>query len=259
MTLPSSFPLSASQINVELGRAPGAAFSITGSAERGLAGVLSGNIAFSDFLGKSASTPSSVTFIETNGGTGTITGVNFGAAAADRIIVLAVHWIYADGVHHTITGATIGGVSATVDIQIGHTGGSTGLGSAIVHAVVPTGTSGSVAISFSLSTTYSIGVYSLRGMGSATPTDTKSTQSTGSTGDLTVNLSVASGGVMIAAHTISTGGTPGVDWSGITGRYELTRVAGAMSANQSAGTKVITADVSTTLNAGNALATASWA
>ncbi|RJG46639.1 hypothetical protein [Mesorhizobium sp. DCY119] len=50
MTLPSSPPISASQINVELGRAPDAPFSITGAEERALAGVPSGPISFSDFL-----------------------------------------------------------------------------------------------------------------------------------------------------------------------------------------------------------------
>src|ERR1044072_7160308 len=54
MTLPSTFPLSKSQINVELGRAGNAAFDIQGAAERALAGVPSGPIKFSDFLGKSS-------------------------------------------------------------------------------------------------------------------------------------------------------------------------------------------------------------
>lgn len=56
MTLPVSGPLSASQINVELGRAVGAAFSMNDAAVRGLAGKPSGLISFSDLLGKSART-----------------------------------------------------------------------------------------------------------------------------------------------------------------------------------------------------------
>ncbi|SFU21020.1 hypothetical protein [Mesorhizobium sp. YR577] len=50
MTLPSAPPISASQINVELGRAPDAPFSITGAEERALAGKPTGPISFSDFL-----------------------------------------------------------------------------------------------------------------------------------------------------------------------------------------------------------------
>lgn len=49
--------MSASMINVELGRAASAPFDINGSAERALAGVPSGTIRFSDFYGKSAGDP----------------------------------------------------------------------------------------------------------------------------------------------------------------------------------------------------------
>lgn len=53
MTLPSSGPLAASDINIELGRAGTARFNIGGPQERALAKVPSGPIAFSDFYGKS--------------------------------------------------------------------------------------------------------------------------------------------------------------------------------------------------------------
>lgn len=53
MTLQSSFPLKASDINIELGRAGGAPFDIQGAQERALAQVPSGPISFSNFLGKS--------------------------------------------------------------------------------------------------------------------------------------------------------------------------------------------------------------
>ena len=52
MTLPASGPMSASIINVELGRAVGAYFNLNGAAERALAQVPSGQIAFSNFYGK---------------------------------------------------------------------------------------------------------------------------------------------------------------------------------------------------------------
>lgn len=53
MTLPTSGPMSASMINVELKRAANAVFSLNGAEERKLAGILSGPISFSDFYGKS--------------------------------------------------------------------------------------------------------------------------------------------------------------------------------------------------------------
>lgn len=54
MALPSSGSIGANQINVELGRAASAAFSMNGAAERALAGKPSGSIGFSDFHGKSS-------------------------------------------------------------------------------------------------------------------------------------------------------------------------------------------------------------
>jgi len=56
MALPTSGQISASMINVELGRAANAPFDINGAQERALAGVPSGQIAFSNFYGKSSFT-----------------------------------------------------------------------------------------------------------------------------------------------------------------------------------------------------------
>jgi hypothetical protein len=75
MPLPPTPPITAQDINVELNRAPTAPFSIIGAEERALAGVPSGAISFTDFLGKSAATVtlSATSFIngtEYPGGTG---------------------------------------------------------------------------------------------------------------------------------------------------------------------------------------------
>lgn len=55
--LPSSGTISASMINIELGRDPNAEFNINGSQERELAKKPTGTISFSDFYGKSYDIP----------------------------------------------------------------------------------------------------------------------------------------------------------------------------------------------------------
>jgi len=77
MTLPSSGPMSASMINVELGRASNAPFNINGSAERALAGKPSGAISFSDFYGKSNLPPTTGSMV--SGASGNNTGYSNGA------------------------------------------------------------------------------------------------------------------------------------------------------------------------------------
>jgi len=53
MTLPTSGPLGAVEINVELGRFPNEPFSLGGEQERALAAKWQGPISFGDFHGKS--------------------------------------------------------------------------------------------------------------------------------------------------------------------------------------------------------------
>ena len=73
MTLPSSGALSASQIDTEIGRASNAAISLDESVVRGLAGVASGAISFSNFYGKTyvtaTYTPAAGSYSATDNGT----------------------------------------------------------------------------------------------------------------------------------------------------------------------------------------------
>lgn len=66
MTLPLSGVMTASMINVELGRASNASFAIGGSEERALAGVPSGTIKFSDFYGKASTSWAKISWTSTH-------------------------------------------------------------------------------------------------------------------------------------------------------------------------------------------------
>jgi len=200
-------------------------------------------------------------FLQTTdvGSGATATGVNFGSEDSGRRIVCAVHWAEG-GTHRTLSSATIGGVSATIHVQRGHTGGVTGLGAAIISAIVPTGTSGTVDLNFSGSVTDSyIGTYRLTGfILGATGSDEHQT----TTALLSVNIATSSGGIIIAAYTGSTNtvGT-GVSWTGATELYDAantTRVSSAFVSGLSSGTQTVTATQGTISNSGNDLVVSSW-
>lgn len=195
MTLQASFPISVSDVNVELGRSAGAAFSMDGAVERALAGAPSGAYSFSDFLGKTASAPSDgFEFLGAYAGSGTSVGL--GAANAARRIFITAHWL-SGGSATTISSATIGGVSATIHVQDGHSGGSTGLGVAILSAIVPTGTTGSVVLNGVASPKF--GVFRAVGL-PGSPTATDSDNGVNTTG-ASVSISVPANGILLAAGT----------------------------------------------------------
>src|SRR4051812_18535293 len=97
--------------------------------------------------GSAAATPMSNTFVAATSSapslaTHTYAGVNFGTADATRRIIVQVAW----NAIATLSSATIGGVAATTHVN--------GLGPnlekiSFISALVPTGTSGTIAITFS--------------------------------------------------------------------------------------------------------------
>jgi hypothetical protein len=216
MTLPSSFPLSASQINVELRRAPGAAFDIQGSAERALAEVPSGAISMSDFLGKqffdfsaqgqfSASLSSSTT---------TVTNVAFGAANASRKVFVAINAEGGSSTGKTVNAVTIGGIAATIHVQSGdhNTGTNSTYRQAIASADVPTGTSGDVVITWSSGwTSGNCYVNSVRAKGLVGGiTDTMTAQCTAGCSSESGTINMPSNGCFISATTGMGSSSPGI-------------------------------------------------
>lgn len=206
MTLPASGTISASQINVELGRASNAAFDINGAAERELAEVPSGAISFSDFHGKSAFSVVRQGQAENSGGSPvSITSVPCGADANPRRMFMMVHWRGTATANRTISSATIGGVAATVHAQHGqhNSGTNDQYGVAIISAIVNTGSSVTVVITMSGTWNGSIRVDSVRTtglIGSAIDGDAADCGSL-NCNDVNISVSVPALGVIFVAVT----------------------------------------------------------
>jgi hypothetical protein len=148
----------------------------------------------------------------------TFTSQAFGTASTDRKILVAVA---AHRAPTSVTSVTIGGVSATNIITQGR--GSAGV-VALYLAAVPTGTTGSVVITFPSTATGggSVGVWGLTGT-SATATDTDSEDyGEGDATNFTLDVNVLAGGVAIAtAASGNSGGTHTTVWSGgVTENYD---------------------------------------
>lgn len=262
MTLQASFPLSASQINVELGRSAGAAFDMQGATERGLAEVPSGAISMSDFLGKSNQESSFIgSQLIGNGSASYSVSIPMGNASAQRRVVVTVHWVTnTDNI--ALSSAAIGGVGATIHVQRGHTGGATGLGVAIISAIVPTGTTGNLDLTFSTANTTRVfaGIYRLKNYN--TLVNTGNDQTTGTTGALSTSVSTTSPGVVIGAYTGSTA-TVGTDiaWTNVTEQFEIAntgRFGSAWATGLSTGSLNVQATQGVIINAGNDLVATSW-
>lgn len=92
-----------------------------------------------EVCGHASSTTSAVTI--------TFTAVNIGTANANRLVVVTVSSRgLLTGSARTISSATIGGIAATKVVEV--TNGSQQCASAIISAVVPTGTTGDIVINF---------------------------------------------------------------------------------------------------------------
>jgi hypothetical protein len=98
MALQLTGPISASDINLELGKAATAAFSLGGPDERDLAGVSSGPIGFSDFYGRSLGITAIIQVRESNTNAGywgyKSTGSPFGTLTPEVINGTALPTLY---------------------------------------------------------------------------------------------------------------------------------------------------------------------
>jgi hypothetical protein len=134
------------------------------------------------------------------------TGMSFGAASAGRYLVAVGHVRQSSGSDQS--SVTIGGVSATIVIQ---SGGSINR-SFIAIALVPTGTSGTVAWSGSAQAS-AVNLYSLTGLQSTTPHDTATDNSTSNADEQTLDLNVPEGGAVVSGGASSSNDS--MTWNGL--------------------------------------------
>jgi hypothetical protein len=152
------------------------------------------------------------------GNVATWTSVNFGAEEDTRRIYLTVHTRIATA-SNAIVSATIGGVSATIHAQQSATFVGADQLCGIISAAVPTGTSGTVAVTFSgapqdptVSQRLYLGVYRvLNQTGAADDTDISS-GTAGATGTRTLDPTVV-GGAIICGITGAAGAGASCTWT----------------------------------------------
>lgn len=110
------------------------------------------------------------------GATGTYTSVNFGTAAANRVIAVVAMCRVTAAVINTVSSATIGGISAT-QVASADPGVVVNIASDIWYASVPTGTSGTIVVNWANANTRSgVYVYSIL---TSTPTPSNGNSSSG--------------------------------------------------------------------------------
>jgi hypothetical protein len=168
-------------------------------------------------------TPASLTYVATtidttDQTTYTFTSHAVGAADPTRRVVVVCHWSRATSVG-TLNSATIGGVGATIHVQDG--GAGIGGKVAIISALLPTGTTATIALTFSSAQDRcSIGVYRAINETSASPTATASDNTvSGNQFDLTINVP-NNGWIVAGVNANQSGSGMQWGWTGVTEQYD---------------------------------------
>lgn len=145
----------------------------------------------------------------------TFSSQDFGTAEAGRYIIIGII-SRKSTTAATITGVTIGGVTATIVVQRTNTITNTDV-AGIAIALVPDGATGNIVVTFSATMLRcAISVYRAVGLSSATPTD-----SDGSTASApSVALDVPAGGFAIGMALTSA--TTTTSWTGLTENVDAT-------------------------------------
>lgn len=142
------------------------------------------------------------------------TGCNFGSARSDRLIAVVIQARASPVASRTLSSITIGGVTGTVHVE----NTISGVPCVIASALVPTGTSGTVSLTWSAGMGgVSISLYSMYNLSSNTPNGSWS--NTWSSGNCSTAVAVKSNGILLAATTV--GGTNAVTYTTITKDWDF--------------------------------------
>lgn len=158
-----------------------------------------------------------LSFLQTNGDatdltTYTFSAENLGAANAERFIICGIEGRSNDGGARTISSVTIGGQSATINIQT-HVSGNT---AAIAIAKVPSGATGDVVVVWSSTMGNAvIALYRATNVTSTTANDTL----TSTANPLTDTIDINAGGICVAISKSDFGSDSAV-WTGLTEDFD---------------------------------------
>lgn len=216
--------------------------------------------------------PAALTFITTVSDATDLTtysfaGASIGTADSTRRVVCVVHWMYAGaGTDTVLNSATIGGVAATIHVQTNNGVTASPGGCAIISALVPTGTTGTIAATFNaLCSRCLVGIYRAVNEGSATPVATASDNTLTSSTTLDVNVNISAGGWAVAGvTTLTSAATPTNTWTGVTEQYDVTLEAtsrgmgGGFVSASAGGTPVTINVVASTALVNGAACSMSW-
>lgn len=191
-----------------------------------------------------------------------IPNVDFGGAVTGRRLFHSIHW-QEGGTHANLTSVTVGGTSATIHSQGGHSGGGTGFGVALVSVAKDADASGAVVCNFD-GLVNSASCTSIRAVGLAdsSPFDTAQDSSSGTSTSLSTTIDVPENGLTIAAFTGSTLADKTGTWSGVDEEFDNGTNGSSLAwdhdmAEQSGRTVSFT--VTTETNSGNHMLVLSWA
>lgn len=183
------------------------------------------------------------------------TSVSIGTAATNRLVFVTVTSV-ASG-NRLISSATIGGISATVIESTPNAGAST----KIIYAVVPTGTTATISITFdSTVLRCGVGSYSIYNLKSTSPVS-RANGSTWTSGAISATLSVPENAIILAGVSNSTNSNT-FTWTNLTSNYDSLvdatfRFSGA-SAQVSTGNSSYTVTATSTSAAAGRLYVYAW-